>query len=100
LTQVIRQRIAERPAGSYTTTLLADGTRRIAQKVGEEGVELALASVAQSDPEIVGEAADLLYHMTLLLEAKGLSLAGVTAELERRHRAREGNPREEPSPPP
>jgi phosphoribosyl-ATP pyrophosphohydrolase/phosphoribosyl-AMP cyclohydrolase len=87
LTEVLRRRIAERPAGSYTTRLLAEGTRRIAQKVGEEGVELALAAVAQSEPEIVAEAADLLYHMTLLLEAKGVSLAGVVAELARRHAA-------------
>jgi phosphoribosyl-ATP pyrophosphohydrolase/phosphoribosyl-AMP cyclohydrolase len=90
LTEVVRRRIAERPAGSYTTKLLAEGTRRIAQKVGEEGVELALAAVAQSEPEIVAEAADLVYHMTLLLEAKGLSLAGVVAELERRHAAHDG----------
>jgi phosphoribosyl-AMP cyclohydrolase / phosphoribosyl-ATP pyrophosphohydrolase len=88
LSQVIRQRIAERPAGSYTAKLLADGTRRIAQKVGEEGVELALAGVAQSNREVVAEATDLLYHMMLLLEAKGLSLAEVVEELERRHAAR------------
>ena len=85
LEQVIAQRIAARPAGSYTAKLVAAGTRRIAQKVGEEGLELALAGVAQSDPEIVGEAADLLYHMLLLLKVKGLSLSQVVAELERRH---------------
>jgi phosphoribosyl-ATP pyrophosphohydrolase/phosphoribosyl-AMP cyclohydrolase len=85
LEEVIAQRIAARPAGSYTAKLVAAGTRRIAQKVGEEGLELALAGVAQSDPEIVGEAADLLYHMLLLLKVKGLSLSQVVAELERRH---------------
>jgi phosphoribosyl-AMP cyclohydrolase / phosphoribosyl-ATP pyrophosphohydrolase len=90
LTQVIRQRVAERPAGSYTAKLLADGTRRIAQKVGEEGVELALAAVSQSDRDLVAEAADLVYHVMLLLEAKGSSLAEVVAELERRHAARGG----------
>ena len=90
LEQVIAQRIATRPAGSYTAKLLAAGTRRIAQKVGEEGLELALAGVAQSDPEIVGEAADLLYHMLLLLKVKGLSLSQVIAELERRHDDRSG----------
>jgi phosphoribosyl-AMP cyclohydrolase / phosphoribosyl-ATP pyrophosphohydrolase len=88
LTQVIRQRIADRPAGSYTAELLADGTRRVAQKVGEEGVELALAGVAQSNGELVAEAADLLYHVALLLEARGASLGEVVAELERRHAAR------------
>ena len=85
LEQVIAERIATRPPGSYTAKLLAEGTRRIAQKVGEEGLELALASVAQSDPEIVGEAADLLYHMLLLLKVKGLSLTQVMVELEARH---------------
>jgi phosphoribosyl-AMP cyclohydrolase / phosphoribosyl-ATP pyrophosphohydrolase len=85
LERVIAQRIATRPPGSYTAKLLAEGTRRIAQKVGEEGLELALAGVAQSDPEIIGEAADLLYHMLLLLKVKGLSLAQVIVELETRH---------------
>lgn len=87
LAEVLRQRIAERPAGSYTARLLAEGPRRIAQKVGEEGVELALAAVAQSSSEVIGEAADLLYHVSLLLEAKGLSLADAVAELARRHDA-------------
>lgn len=85
LEQVITRRIATRPPGSYTAKLLAEGTRRIAQKVGEEGLELALAGVAQSDPEIIGEAADLLFHMLLLLKAKGLSLSQVIVELETRH---------------
>lgn len=88
LEQVIDRRIAERPPGSYTAKLLDQGTRRVAQKVGEEGLELALAAVAQSDGEIVGEAADLLYHMLLLLKVKGLSLSQVVAELEARHAAR------------
>ena len=60
----------------------SEGMRRIAQKVGEEGLELALAGVAQSDEEVIGEAADLLYHTLLLLKAKGLSLSQVVAELE------------------
>ena len=85
LEQLITRRIATRPAGSYTAKLLAEGTRRIAQKVGEEGLELALACVAQSEPEIIAEAADLLYHVLLLLRAKGLSLSQVVVELERRH---------------
>jgi phosphoribosyl-ATP pyrophosphohydrolase/phosphoribosyl-AMP cyclohydrolase len=81
LTQTIRQRIDTRPPGSYTARLLDEGQRRIAQKVGEEGLELALASVAQGEQEVIAEAADLLYHVMLLLEAKGLSLARVVAEL-------------------
>ncbi len=87
LEDVIIDRIDTRPAGSYTAKLLAQGTRRMAQKVGEEGLELALAAVAQSDEEIVGEAADLLYHTLLLLRTKGLSLARVIGELEARHAA-------------
>ena len=85
---IIRQRIASRPEDSYTSKLLAEGTRRIAQKVGEEGLELALAAVAQVDEEVVGEAADLLYHAMLLLQVKNLSLVKVVAELDRRHRNR------------
>jgi phosphoribosyl-AMP cyclohydrolase / phosphoribosyl-ATP pyrophosphohydrolase len=88
LEQVITERIALRPEGSYTAKLLAEGPRRVAQKVGEEGLELALASVAQSDPEIIGEAADLLYHTLLLLQVKNLSLGQVIAELQSRHAAR------------
>ena len=85
LEHIIQQRIAERPAGSYTSKLLEAGIARIAQKVGEEGVELALAAVAQADGNIVGEAADLLFHTVLLLNAQGLSLADVMAELQSRH---------------
>jgi len=88
LEQLIAQRIAERPPGSYTAKLLEQGTRRIAQKVGEEGLELALASVAQSDEEVVAEAADLVYHVMLLLQSKQLSLGRVVAELAARHLAR------------
>jgi phosphoribosyl-ATP pyrophosphohydrolase/phosphoribosyl-AMP cyclohydrolase len=84
---VIAERIAARPEGSYTAKLLAAGTRRIAQKVGEEGLELALAAVAQSDADIIAEAADLLYHTLLLLRVKDLSLAQVVKELEARHAA-------------
>jgi phosphoribosyl-ATP pyrophosphohydrolase/phosphoribosyl-AMP cyclohydrolase len=77
-------RITTRPPGSYTAKLIDAGIIRVAQKVGEEGLELALAAVAQSDREILGEAADLLFHTVLLLKAKGLSLAQVVDELESR----------------
>jgi phosphoribosyl-ATP pyrophosphohydrolase/phosphoribosyl-AMP cyclohydrolase len=60
--------------------------RRIAQKVGEEGVETALAGVAQSDAQLLGESADLVYHLTVLLHARGLSLANVVEVLEQRHK--------------
>jgi phosphoribosyl-ATP pyrophosphohydrolase/phosphoribosyl-AMP cyclohydrolase len=85
LEQIVAQRIAARPAGSYTAKLVDAGLTRIAQKVGEEGLELALAAVAQSDRDIIGEAADLLFHTVLLLKVKGLSLAQVVAELQSRH---------------
>lgn len=85
LEQTVAERDRERPEGSYTTSLLEGGVRRIAQKVGEEGVETALAAVAQEDPELIGESADLLYHLLVLLRARGLGLADVEEELRRRH---------------
>ena len=75
LDQLIATRERERPPGSYTTSLFEKGTRRIAQKVGEEGVETALAAVAQDDGALLGEAADLVYHLLVLLRARGLGLA-------------------------
>jgi phosphoribosyl-ATP pyrophosphohydrolase/phosphoribosyl-AMP cyclohydrolase len=89
LEKVVGQRVADRPEGSYTAKLLAQGTLRIAQKVGEEGLELALAGIAQSDAEIIGEAADLFFHTLLLLKVKNISLAQVVAELEARHAPRD-----------
>jgi phosphoribosyl-ATP pyrophosphohydrolase/phosphoribosyl-AMP cyclohydrolase len=88
LQRVIAERIANPPPGSYTAKLLAEGPRRVAQKVGEEGVELALAAIAQSDAEVIGETADLLYHVLVLLQSRHLPLAAVVEELEARHRAR------------
>jgi phosphoribosyl-ATP pyrophosphohydrolase/phosphoribosyl-AMP cyclohydrolase len=88
LESVIEKRVSERPEGSYTARLWADGPTRMAQKVGEEGVEVALAAVTQSDDKLVGEAADLLFHLTLLLKSRQLSLSHVVAELERRHAAK------------
>ncbi len=84
LARTIAERHRERPAGSYTTSLFEGGTRRIAQKVGEEGVETALAGVAQGDEELLGESADLLYHLVVLLTDRGLSLADVEAVLRSR----------------
>jgi len=85
LENVIDQRVSERPEGSYTARLWKEGPTRMAQKVGEEGVEVALASVTQSADKLVGEAADLLFHLTLLLKSRERSLSDVVAELERRH---------------
>jgi phosphoribosyl-ATP pyrophosphohydrolase/phosphoribosyl-AMP cyclohydrolase len=83
---IIAARVRERPPGSYTTKLMDEGLGRLAQKVGEEGVELALAAVTQSADKILGEAADLLFHMLLLLNAKGLTLAQVADTLKSRHK--------------
>jgi len=85
LEAVIAARIAEPRDSSYTARLHAGGLRRVAQKVGEEGLELALAAAGGSDAEVVAEGADLLYHLALLLQERGLSLAALVAELERRH---------------
>ena len=85
LDALVARRERERPAGSYTTRLLEGGIRRIAQKVGEEGVETALAAVAQDDEALLGEAGDLLYHLLVLLRARGLGVADVEALLRTRH---------------
>jgi phosphoribosyl-ATP pyrophosphohydrolase/phosphoribosyl-AMP cyclohydrolase len=88
LEAVIAQRVRDRPDGSYTARLWAEGPARIAQKVGEEGVEVALAAVTQPDARLIGEAADLLYHLALLLKSRNLSLADAVRELEERHKAK------------
>lgn len=86
LDALVAGRAAERPPGSYTTQLFEGGIRRIAQKVGEEGVETALAAVAQGNDELLAEAADLVFHLMVALRARGLGLADVTALLATRHR--------------
>jgi len=88
LEATIAQRISDRPEGSYTARLWSEGPTRIAQKVGEEGVEVALAAVTQEDERLIGESADLLYHLALLLKSRNLSLTTVVRELEQRHKAR------------
>ena len=88
LEAVIAQRIAAKPEGSYTARLWSEGPTRLAQKVGEEGVEVALAAVTQNDEHLVREAADLIFHLALLLKNRNLSLAHVVRELERRHAAK------------
>ena len=85
LDALVAQRETERPSGSYTTKLFEEGIRRIAQKVGEEGVETALAAVAQDDAALLGESADLVFHLLVLLRARGLSLQDVSSLLQQRH---------------
>jgi phosphoribosyl-ATP pyrophosphohydrolase/phosphoribosyl-AMP cyclohydrolase len=85
LEQVIADRRKAPPETSYTASLLQADSHRLAQKIGEEGVELALAGVGDDPERIVAEAADLLYHVLVLLAKNQLSLSDVVAELERRH---------------
>ena len=89
LEQVIAARIADSPKDSYTAKLYASGIKRMAQKVGEEGVETALAAQSGDDAELVSEAADLIFHLALLLRARGRSLEDVVAQLAARHRAKQ-----------
>ena len=86
LDTLVAQRERDRPAGSYTTKLFDEGIRRIAQKVGEEGVETALAAVVQEDAALLGESADLVFHLLVLLRARGLSLQDVSSVLQQRHK--------------
>ena len=87
LEAVVRGRLDERPDSSYTAKLAGQGDRRVAQKVGEEAVELALAAAAGERDEQLEEAADLVYHLILLLAVKDITLADVAAVLESRHTA-------------
>jgi phosphoribosyl-ATP pyrophosphohydrolase len=82
---IIRQRRSDAPAGSYTQSLFAAGEDRILQKVGEEAIEVLLAAKSQGDQRLIEELADLYYHSLVLLASRGLSLADIEAELERRH---------------
>ena len=84
LEQTIRDRAAADPSESWTAKLLASGPKRIAQKVGEEGVETALAGAAGDEAELASEAADLVYHLLVLLKARDLSLQDVLDVLESR----------------
>lgn len=82
---VIQDRLENPDGKSYTASLAATGRQRIAQKVGEEAVELALASVADNPEEVIDEAADLVYHLLVLLQAQDLDLGRVVARLRERH---------------
>ena len=84
LFQVIQQRRRDMPEGSYTTSLFQSGTSRIAQKVGEEGVEVALAATTKETQSLPGEVADLFYHTLVLLADGGVSPEEVWDELRKR----------------
>lgn len=86
LERIIDARAAEGGEESYTRKLLSEGAKRVAQKVGEEGVETALAGAAGDDDELLEESADLLFHLMALLKARGLTLGDVASRLRTRHR--------------
>ena len=85
LQAIVQKRKANPKAGSYTNKLFDAGMPRIAQKVGEEGVEVAVAALSQDDDALLGEVADLVYHTTVLLTARDLTWEQVEAMLEARH---------------
>ncbi len=85
LETIIRERIAQDSSDSYTARLVRMGNRRIAQKLGEEGVELALAATSGNRDELLDEAADLVYHLLVLLAVNDAKLADVANVLAKRH---------------
>jgi len=86
LFDVIEDRKHNPKPGSYTASLFSEGLPRITQKVGEEGTEVVVAALAQSDQRLIEEVADLAYHTLVLLSARGLNPTQVMAELEKRHK--------------
>ncbi|MFG0456397.1 bifunctional phosphoribosyl-AMP cyclohydrolase/phosphoribosyl-ATP diphosphatase HisIE [Shewanella mangrovisoli] len=85
LAELIASRKGQNPESSYTASLFARGTKRIAQKVGEEGLETALAAATHDKEELINEASDLVYHLLVLLEDQSLSLSDINANLLARH---------------
>lgn len=85
LEQLLAARKSASPESSYTASLYASGTKRIAQKVGEEGVEVALAATTGDKAELISESADLIYHLLVLLQDQGLALSDVIDKLKQRH---------------
>ena len=84
LQATLRERRTADPAESYVARLHSRGIAKIAQKLGEEAVETVIAALGDDDAALTGEAADLLFHLLILLDAKGVTFADVLAELERR----------------
>ncbi len=87
LNEVIRKRAQSAEEFSYTHQLITSGIKRIAQKVGEEGVEVALAAVAGPDEEVIAEVVDLLYHLLVLLYVKGIPLKAIAHLIRERGRS-------------
>ncbi|OTA16404.1 bifunctional phosphoribosyl-AMP cyclohydrolase/phosphoribosyl-ATP diphosphatase [Xenorhabdus vietnamensis] len=89
LEQLLASRKNSPPDSSYTARLYASGTKRIAQKVGEEGVETALAATVNDREELTNEAADLIYHLLVLLQDQELNLSSIIRQLRERHSTKE-----------
>ncbi|WP_241622924.1 bifunctional phosphoribosyl-AMP cyclohydrolase/phosphoribosyl-ATP diphosphatase HisIE [Rosenbergiella australiborealis] len=87
LEQLLASRKSADPSSSYTASLYASGTKRIAQKVGEEGVETALAATVNDREELTNEASDLLYHLLVLLQDQNLDFSTIINNLRQRHQA-------------
>ena len=85
LQDFIEKRYQERPEGSYTTSLFKDGLNRMAQKVGEEALELVIEACNGTDERLVYEGSDMLYHLIVLLTSKGLRIEDLAKELQERH---------------
>jgi phosphoribosyl-ATP pyrophosphohydrolase/phosphoribosyl-AMP cyclohydrolase len=85
LQDFIEQRREQMPEGSYTTRLFTDGTKRIAQKVGEEALEAVIEATSGTSEQFIYEASDMLYHLLVLLTDKGLRIDDLARELHRRH---------------
>lgn len=83
---LIKTRKQDMPVGSYTTSLFTEGLDRITQKVGEEAIETVIASKNDDMPEFIGEASDLLYHLMVLLVAKGVDMSDIVGKLKERHK--------------
>lgn len=85
LQDFIEKRYKEMPEGSYTTSLFKDGLNRMAQKVGEEALELVIEATNGTDERLVYEGSDMLYHLIVLLTSKGLRIEDLAKELQVRH---------------
>lgn len=86
LESIITDRYENPIEGSYINKMRAKGLNKIAQKVGEEGVETVIAALAETEDEFIGEASDLLFHLMFLLKEKGLSIQDIAKNLEKRHK--------------
>jgi phosphoribosyl-ATP pyrophosphohydrolase/phosphoribosyl-AMP cyclohydrolase len=86
LENIINDRYKNPVEGSYINKMRSKGLNKIAQKVGEEGVETVIAALAESEEELIGEASDLVFHLLFLLKEKGLSIQDIAKNLEKRHK--------------